>query len=190
VLQGVPAQSTHVEFRQPFYDYRVVELALEVPTAMRVGRRLHVELIRRRPALADVPMKGAVPASSALVRRALEVRRRAAVAARTVWQRMSGARVPSGPRLSGFADYDHELRTASRSVIEDLVLGERTLARGWYRPEAVRALADAHLARRANHARVLGTIATLEQWLRTHEGAEPGTGTTRVSAARTGAGTE
>ena len=64
------------------------------------------------------------------------------------------------------------------------------MARGWYRPEAVRALADAHLARRANHARVLGTIATLEQWLRTHEGAEPGTGTTRVSAARTGAGTE
>src|SRR5262249_54052312 len=40
VLQGVPAQSTHVEFRQPFYDYRVVDLALEVPSAMRAGRRL------------------------------------------------------------------------------------------------------------------------------------------------------
>ncbi|MEW6270863.1 MAG: asparagine synthase-related protein, partial [Thermodesulfobacteriota bacterium] len=47
VLQGVPAQSTHVEFRQPFFDDGVTELALRAPTALRTGRRLHVELIRR-----------------------------------------------------------------------------------------------------------------------------------------------
>jgi asparagine synthetase B (glutamine-hydrolysing) len=167
VLQGVPAQSTHVEFRQPFYDYRVVELALEVPTAMRVGRRLHVELIRRHPALGAVPMKGATGASSPWLRRARELRRRAAAALSNVWPRR-------GPRLAGFSDYDHELRTGSRSIIDEFVLSDRTLARGWYRPDALRALAKAHLSRRANHARLLGTIATLEQWLRALEASAVG----------------
>src|SRR5262245_53477673 len=134
VLQGVPAQSTHVEFRQPFYDYGVVELALEVPTAMRVGRRLHVELIRRSPALAAVPMQVAPPASR-WVGRAREVRRRAAGAVRGAWRRVARARVPARPRLSGFSAYDHELRTASRGVITDFVLGERTLPTAWTRED-------------------------------------------------------
>lgn len=171
VLQGVPAQSTHVAFRQPFYDYRVVELALEVPAAMRAGRRLHVELIRRHPALAAVPMKDG-GTQSKWMRRALEGRRRARAAFQKAWRRMAGARVPGGPKLTGFADYDHELRTASRRIVTDLVLDERTLGRGWYRPEGVRAMAEAHLSRRANHARTLGMIATLEQWLRALEARE------------------
>jgi hypothetical protein len=171
VLQGVPAQSTHVAVRQPFYDYRVVELALEVPTAMRTGRRLHVELIRRRPALAAVPMKDAA-ARSKWVRRALEGRRRARTALQQAWRRASGARVADAPRLTGFADYDHELRAGSSRLVTELVLDERTLARGWYRPERLRALAEEHLSRRANHARTLGMIATLEQWLRALEARE------------------
>jgi len=70
------------------------------------------------------------------------------------------------------------------------VLGERTLARDWYRPEGVRALAEAHLARRANHARLLGMIATLEQWLRTLEAREHDPVPARARAAASGVGTE
>lgn len=52
-LQGVPAQSTRVEFRQPFYDYDVADFALGVPGWLRADRLLHRELIRHRaPALA------------------------------------------------------------------------------------------------------------------------------------------
>src|SRR5688572_11397542 len=59
VLQGVPAQATHVEYRQPFYDYDVVDLAQRVPVALRRGRLLHVEMIRRRaPALARIRQQG------------------------------------------------------------------------------------------------------------------------------------
>jgi asparagine synthetase B (glutamine-hydrolysing) len=183
VLQGVPAQSTHVEFRQPFYDYGVVELALEVPSALRRGRRLHVELIARRaPALALAPR----PRSEAL-RRAMRYRRRAAAALGAAWRRLSGAPLAAGPRLDGFADYDHELRTGSRRLVDELVLAERTLARGWYRPEGLRALADAHVRRRANHARVLGMIATLEHWVRAVE--DRASGEPHARAAQ-GAGTE
>jgi asparagine synthase (glutamine-hydrolysing) len=170
VLQGVPAQSTHVEFRQPFYDYRVVDLALEVPLAMRSGRRLHIELISRTPRLAAVPFKGqtTLPASE-VFRRAASFTRRMFGAFERAWRNASGAPLPLRPQLRGFADYEHELRTASRSIVERYILSERTLERGWYRAEGLRALAEAHLARRANHARVLGTVATLEHWLRTLE---------------------
>ncbi len=189
VLQGVPAQSTHVDFRQPFYDYRVVELALEVPTAMRTGRRLHVELIRRHPALAAVPMKDG-GRQSKWPRRALEGRRRARVVLQKAWRRVSGARVAGGPERTGFADHDHELRTGSRRIVTQLVLDERTLGRGWYRPEGVRALAEAHLSRRANNARTLGMIATLEQWLRALEARERDPLPARTRALAQGGGRE
>jgi asparagine synthase (glutamine-hydrolysing) len=149
---------------------------------MRTGRRLHVELIRRHPALAGVPMKDA-GTHSKWARRALEGRRRARVASRGLAP-MSGARVPGGPRLTGFADYDHELRTGSRRIVTELILDERTLGRGWYQPDELRALAEAHLSRRANHARTLGMIATLEQWLRaleTRERDSPPSRSTAVS---------
>jgi hypothetical protein len=56
--------------------------------------------------------------------------------------------------------------------VTELILGERTLGRGWYQHDGLRALAEAHLSRRANHARTLGMIATLEQWLRALEARE------------------
>ena len=189
VLQGVPAQSNHVEFRQPFYDYRVVDLALEVPLAMRSGRRLHVELINRNPPLAAVPFKGqaTLPAAEA-IRRAAQYQRRMVAALERAWRHVSGTPLPLRPRLRGFADYEHELRTGSRSIIERYVLSERTLARSWFRAEGLRALAEAHLARRANHARVLGTVATLEHWLRMLEDRVPAAAPATPQAAGGSAG--
>ena len=167
VLQGIPAQATHVEFREPFYDYAVADFAFEVPAELRVGRRLHVELLRRHaPDLARVPRQGggcvSIPGMLARARtRVLRARR----AARGLWNNIHGG-VPTAQRLRGFADYDFELRGASRPLLEGLVLSDRTFDRGWYRPEGLRALVDEHLGYRRNHGRLLGAVATLEMWLR------------------------
>lgn len=168
-LQGVPAQSTHVEFRQPFYDHDVVDLALTVPARWRTHRRLHVELIRRyAPALALVPRQGtgrpltAEPVDPRLAR-LLELCSRLAGRAK---QTLRGPRVSSGQHLGGFADYGYELRNGSRTLLEDVVLSERTFARGWYRPDRLRELVTEHLSCRHNHAGALGAIVTLEFWLR------------------------
>jgi asparagine synthase (glutamine-hydrolysing) len=167
VLQGVPAQATHVEFREPFYDYAVADFALTVPARWRSGRQLHVELIRRRaPDLARVPRQGGGRLTSAAVVTCAHKRiTRARRAASRVWQRMSGA-VPAGQRLCGFADYDFELRGPSRALLEQLVLSERTYDRGWFRPAELRTLVHDHLTCRSNSGRLLGVIATLELWLR------------------------
>jgi asparagine synthase (glutamine-hydrolysing) len=167
VLQGVPAQATHVEFREPFYDYAVADFALTVPVRWRSGRQLHVELVRRRaPDLARVPRQGGGPlTSAAVVTRARKRITRACRVVSSVWQRMGGA-VPAGQRLCGFADYDFELRGPSRALLEQLVLSERSYDRGWFRPDELRALVHDHLTCRRNSGRLLGVIATLELWLR------------------------
>jgi asparagine synthase (glutamine-hydrolysing) len=165
VLQGVPAQATHVEFREPFFDYAVADFALGVPASLRQGRRLHVELLRRcAPDLARVPRQGGgAVATAGFIGRTRKRIGRLRKQARGMWGRPN---VPAAQRLHGFADYDYELRGASRAVLESVVASERTFDRGWYRPEALRALVEEHLGGRHNHGRILGAIATLELWLR------------------------
>lgn len=167
VLQGIPAQATHVEFREPFYDYEVADFALTVPSSLRAGRRLHVELLRRRaPDLARVPRQGGDRITQgAFVRRARKCVSRAKRGITGIWRNVGGG-VPAGQTLRGFADYDYELRRASRALLEEVVLDQRTYDRGWYRPGALRKLVDDHVQRRRNNGRVLGAVATLELWLR------------------------
>lgn len=167
VLQGVPAQATHVEFREPFYDYDVVDFALTVPATLRAGRALHVELLRRlAPDLARVPRQGGDRITSGpVLRRARTVMSRACRQASTLWRDVSRS-VPAAQGLRGFADYDWELRRSSRTLLEKVVLDRRTFDRGWYRPSALRRMVEDHVTRRRNHARVLGAVATLELWLR------------------------
>src|SRR4030095_8272166 len=74
--------------------------------------------------------------------------------------------VPAAQCLCGFADYDFELRGASRSLLAASVLSEPAVVRGWEPAQALHALVDEHLLYRRNHARLLGAIATLELWMR------------------------
>ncbi len=51
-------------------------------------------------------------------------------------------------------------------VVEELVLGERARARGWFDPAAVRAMAESHRAGRADHGERLWMLINLEIWQR------------------------
>ena len=165
VLQGIPAQATHLEFREPFYDYRVIDFAMGVPARLRAGRRLHLELIRQRaPDLARIPRQGNLPFTTSRLRTALSWRiKRARKRADALWARYR--RPAPAPRLSGFADYDFELRRGSRALLDDVVLSEHTMDRGWYRPDVLREMVQDHVSGRRDHGRTLGAIATLELWL-------------------------
>src|SRR5262249_49523818 len=59
VLQGVPAQATHVEFRHPYYDDAFVDAAPAARADLRVDRRAHVDALRLLPpALARLRRQG------------------------------------------------------------------------------------------------------------------------------------
>src|SRR5438552_10849702 len=117
VLQGVPAQATHVEFRHPYYDDAVVEVALGVPANLRAERRAHVEaLMLLSPALAAVRRQGKpFGFSVAPWRWQLHLaggRLRDAVRWRA--NRLGLNPFLARPRRQGFADYDDQLRPGPR----------------------------------------------------------------------------
>lgn len=169
VLQGVPGQSTHVEFRQPFFDDEIVEFALGVPAALRVGRRLHVELIRRyAPDLAAVPRTGTgrsllAPSGGPGL---IAMRRKQVM--RRLRRVLSLPTVPAVQRLDNFSDYGFELRGASRSYVHSVLLDPRTEARGLYRAGGLRRLLAEHDARLRDHTVPIGIALSLELWFRSY----------------------
>lgn len=55
-----------------------------------------------------------------------------------------------------------------RAMLEDLLLSERSRARGWFQPDFVRGLLQRHLAGAWDHAPELWQMAVLELWMRRH----------------------
>jgi asparagine synthase (glutamine-hydrolysing) len=169
VLQGVPAQATHVEFRHPYYADAVVEAALGVPAALRADRRAHVETLKiLSPLLAGIRRQGkpfgfTVPPW----RWQLHVASgRARDAVR--WRANRAGLNPFVARANrrSFADYDDELRHGSRALVERTLLAPAALHRGFWRPDVVQRIVTEHLTGRANHAAALGVMLTLELFVR------------------------
>ena len=186
VLQGVPAQATHVEFRHPYYDQGVVEAALAVPAALRADRRAHVEALKLlSPDLARVRRQGkpfgfAVPGwrwqlhlASGRVRDGIR------------WRANRASLNPfvARPNRRNFADYDDELRHGSRTLLERVLLSPAALEGGYWQPDTLRRLVTEELAGRAKHAATLGVVLTLE--LFTRDVLEPAADTWREPLERT-----
>lgn len=58
------------------------------------------------------------------------------------------------------------LRTDLRPLLEDALLSNRALQRGYFRPAAVRSIVDEHLTRRADRTSHIWGLLMLELWLR------------------------
>jgi asparagine synthase (glutamine-hydrolysing) len=65
------------------------------------------------------------------------------------------------------------LRSGLRELLQDTLLSDRALGRGWFRPEAVRHMVSAQLGGSNDHQRVLWDLLLLELWLRTFIDAAP-----------------
>jgi asparagine synthetase B (glutamine-hydrolysing) len=69
------------------------------------------------------------------------------------------------PRRRPYQDYRTAFRTTMRPWIEDTLLDQRTLERGYFKPQTIRRLVAEHMAG-ANHTVKLGALMTLELWHR------------------------
>jgi asparagine synthase (glutamine-hydrolysing) len=65
------------------------------------------------------------------------------------------------------------LRTSLRELLEDTLLGPTGLARGYFRPEAVREMVAANNAGRDDHQYLLWDLLMLEMWHRTYIDVRP-----------------
>jgi len=70
-------------------------------------------------------------------------------------------------------------RGSLREFLQDMILSERSRQRGYFNPQAVQALLENHVARKADHGTQLWALLMLEMWHRefldNHRGREVGT---------------
>ncbi len=154
-----------VESHAPFFHNQLVDLLLRVPLRYRFKHRLYLDCLSRTcPDAAQVAWQrtGVPPSwgysasimSLAVHRVASEVRKRLAL-----------------PALPGMAvsDAGGWLRDGAwASPVESTLLDERTLSRGFFVADEVRALLESHRAGR-DEARLLGRLMTIELLVRQME---------------------
>lgn len=150
-----------VESYAPFFDRDVVDLLLRVPLESKLKHGLYLRVLRHAcPAAANVrwqrtmlpPAWGYWPNLASMAgQRALQR------AARALGRDAFPGLAPAKPT--------EWFRTQWRKATENLLLGERTLDRGLFDPEALRVLWRAHQAG-ANLTTQLGTLLTIELFAR------------------------
>ncbi len=166
-INGVEVARSRVAVRLPFADNDLVAFTFTVPPGLRYERRLIKRAFARAyPALAKVPV---TETGLPLIACARDLWLRAARLAQ--WQLDArGVRWPAVARARPYKDYANWFRGVLRPWLEELLLSERALARGYFRPEAVRQLVAEHMTG-ANHTVRLGALLTIELWHRQLEDA-------------------
>jgi asparagine synthase (glutamine-hydrolysing) len=155
ILNFIVFNNSHIENRCPFDDYRLVEWAASLPMELKADKQIHRSILSHMaPRLALIPYDRTyrLPTDNGLLRGIH------AMYTRTVYA--LGKRLKIGsPRPTLYADYENYLRYELRDWAEAILFDERTLARGIFRPEALRSLVDRHLSGREEWT--IGKIAPL-----------------------------
>ncbi|MDT8306346.1 MAG: asparagine synthase-related protein [Anaerolineae bacterium] len=159
-LNGVLMVRSRAEVRLPFVDRDLVSLMLTIPPGFRYRRELmRNTFIRQFPKLAQIP----VPDTGLpLIDCARDVRIRAQRLVRWHLNKAGLKRVDYLQRRP-YKDYGTWFRTVLRDWVEDNLLSQRSLQRGYFEPEAIRGLVRAHM-NGADHSIRLGVLLSLELW--------------------------
>jgi len=163
ILNFVIFNNSHIETRAPFADYAVIEWSARLPIEFKINKPLHRAILTRTaPRLALIPWDKnyQLPmtvwpmwAAHAAFNRARNI----------AHQRLKIGRA----RPTLYADYENYLRGELRGWGERILFDPRTLARGLFRPEAVRSLWQRHLSGREEWTiGKLAPLMTLEMMLR------------------------
>jgi asparagine synthase (glutamine-hydrolysing) len=78
------------------------------------------------------------------------------------------------PKMGFGVPLGHWFRNELRDFTRDVLLDERALARGYFRPEAVRNLVEDHQTGRYDHSYRLWALLVLELWQREWLDKKPG----------------
>lgn len=159
-LNGVLMVRSRAAVRLPFIDRDLVSLMLTVPPGFRDKRSLmRNTFIHHFPKLAQIPVPDTgLPmtdcARDVLIRGQRLVR----------WHlRKAGLKRIDYVRRRPYKDYGTWFRTVLRDWVEDHLLSQRSLQRGYFEPEAIRGLVREHMDG-TDHSIRLGVLLSLELW--------------------------
>jgi len=77
------------------------------------------------------------------------------------------------PKMGFGVPIDHWFRNELRGLLDRVLLSERCLSRGYFRPEAIRQLVDQHAQKQRDHAYRLWSLLIFEVWQRIYVDADP-----------------
>jgi asparagine synthase (glutamine-hydrolysing) len=159
-LKGVEVVRSRAMVRLPFCDNDLLEYALRLPPGLRYERRIiHNAFIQAFPDLAQIPV---TPSGLPMVNCARELRIRAE---RLVRWHLIHRGLLKGPYTERrpYANYHHWFRTNLRDWVMGNLLSEKALSRGYYNPDFLRKIIQAHMDGK-NYAVRLGALMAIELW--------------------------
>jgi asparagine synthase (glutamine-hydrolysing) len=161
-LNGVEMVRSRAAVRLPFADNDLVEFSLRIPPGFHYGRQLVKQaFLEAFPDFAKVPV---TPTNLPQVACAREVALRAAGLVRWHLRRAGLGRL-AGPEQRPYKDYNRWFRTELRAWVTDILLSHQSLERGYFNPDYVRQLVQAHMSGE-DHAVRLGGLVAIELWHR------------------------
>ncbi len=161
-LNGVEMVRSRSVARVPFGDNDFVEFALTVPPWLRYERDLMTRaFIQAYPKLARVPLaRTGLP----MVSCGREILLRNWHFLRWHLQRM-GLSSLTGPTQRPYKDYTSWFRGVLRPWVEQTLLNDRSLERGYFKPERIRQIVADHMAGKSQTVRI-GALMSIEIWHR------------------------
>jgi asparagine synthase (glutamine-hydrolysing) len=159
-IKGVEVVRSQAIVRLPFADKDLLDFSLRLPPGYRYERRIpYRAFIQAFPNLAQIPV---TPSGLPLMSCAREIRIRTGRLLR--WHLIQRG-LMKGPYTERrpYANYHSWFRTNLRPWVEENLLSEKALSRGYYQPEAVRQLVRRHM-QGENLAVQLGAMLSIELW--------------------------
>lgn len=156
------------DYKMPFTDKRLVEFCLLLPTSFRKKQKLaRASFVRAFPELAEISWQkththlktGRVTEkiSESVYYFQYALKRSVEIASRG----------KKSYRPSHIYDpYDEWSRKEFRSMIENILLDDRTLARNFYDTEEIRRIVSQHMSGLKNHEEIIYLLLTFEVWAR------------------------
>lgn len=159
-LNGVEMARARTAVRLPFADNDLVDLFLRIPPGLRYRRRVMRDaFIRAYPDLAKIPTPNT---GLPLIDCARDVRIRAERLLR--WQLNKVFKSISYTGKRPYKDYANWFRGPLKPWVEDNLLSQKHLNRGYFKPESVRRLVQEHMSGQKDHVIKLGAMMSVELW--------------------------
>ena len=159
-IKGVEVVRHRAMTRLPFADNDLVDFALRLPPGLRQDRYLvRQAFIQAFPRLAQIPI---TPSGLPMVDCGREIRIRAERLLR--WHLVNRG-ILKGPYVKSkpYANYNVWFRTNLRTWVEENLLSDRSLGRGYFDPQVIKRLVQAQM-QGENLAVQLGALLSIELW--------------------------
>lgn len=159
-INGVEVVRSRTAVRLPFADNDLLEFSMTIPPGLQQNRRLvRNAMINAFPELAKVP---STDTGLPMLANFREIFTRSGNLLR--WHlHKRGLSKHAGRVRRPYKDYTNWFRTVLRSWVEETLLNDHALQRGYFNPDTVRSMVNEHM-NGANHTGRIGALLTIELW--------------------------